>query len=133
MTIIQSSLYIMICNEFIVYQKDIKPIMQAMEQLSPTLLFLQTSYTTVQKFPLLATIPTVLLVILFIYWGKLNSGTLVLLGLIISVFMSVMPAFIDFFLSMKAVRSEKEFVQIKMGQVKGADIIERYNLGGELL
>ncbi|WHY95382.1 hypothetical protein [Peribacillus simplex] len=130
MTIIQSSIYIMICNEFIVYQKDIKPIKQAMEQMSPTLLFLQTSFTTAQKFPLLATIPTVLLVILFIYWEKLNSGSLVLLGLIISVFMSVMQALIGFFLSMKAVRFEKEFDQIKMGPVKGADIIERYILAG---
>jgi hypothetical protein len=101
MTIILSSLYIMICNEFIVYQKDVKPIKQALEQMNPTFLFLPTSYTTAQNFPLLAsrrtlilhylgaTIPTVLLVILFIYGEKLNSGTLVLFGLIISVIMSI--------------------------------------------
>lgn len=44
MTIILSSLYIMICNEFIVYHKDIKPIKQALE-------VLQTSYTTARKIP----------------------------------------------------------------------------------
>ncbi|MFE4811399.1 hypothetical protein ACFQ9Y_09570 [Peribacillus simplex] len=53
--------------------------------------------------------------------------------MIISVIMSLMRALIEFFLSMKAVRPEKEFDQIKMAPVKRADIIERYNIGGELL
>ncbi|MFE4811400.1 hypothetical protein ACFQ9Y_09575 [Peribacillus simplex] len=81
MTIILSSLYIMICNELIVYQKDVN---STMERMNPTLLFLQASYTTAQKLRLfasrrtlilhylVATIPSVLLVILFIYWEKLH-------------------------------------------------------------
>ncbi|MCM3676972.1 hypothetical protein M3699_24910 [Peribacillus simplex] len=111
MAIIQFSLFIMRCSEFIVYQKDVKPLKQAMEQMNPSLLSLQTAYTTAQKFPLLVCRQTLIvhfmatiLVILFIYWEKLNSGTLVLLGLIVSVFTSVMHALIDFFLSMKTVR-----------------------------
>ncbi|MBT2664275.1 hypothetical protein J7J00_01960 [Bacillus sp. ISL-4] len=57
----------------------------------------------------------------YLYIGKgCISGTLVLLGLIISVIMSVMRALIDFLLSMKAVRPEKESDQIKMTPVKGA-------------
>lgn len=53
MAIIQFSLFIMRCSEFIVYQKDVKPLKQAMEQMNPSLLSLQTAYTTAQKFPLL--------------------------------------------------------------------------------
>ncbi|MGZ9818005.1 hypothetical protein ACXM0N_19220 [Peribacillus simplex] len=91
MAIILFSLFIMICSELIVYQKDVKPIKQAMEQMNPSLIYLQTAYTTAQKFPLLAfrrtlivhylraTRPNELLLIIFIYWEKLNSGTLVLL------------------------------------------------------
>ncbi|PEZ84033.1 hypothetical protein CN380_01170 [Bacillus sp. AFS017274] len=61
----------------------------------------------------------------YLYIGKgCISGILLLLGLIISVIMSVMRALFGFFLSMKAISPKKEYDQIKMAPVKGADIIE---------
>ena len=116
------SIFIMVCSEYFVYRKDVRPIRAAFEQEAPSLLSLQTAYTAAQKYPLLASrrtlfvhyfgaiIPALLISIFFIPSDLLSSELWIILGLLAGMLMSAMHALFDFFLSIKAIHPLKNFL-----------------------
>ncbi|MGE7603689.1 HD domain-containing phosphohydrolase [Peribacillus sp. NPDC097675] len=113
------SIIIMVCSEYFVYRKDVRPIRVAFEQDAPSLHTLQTAYTAAQRYPLLASrrtlfvhyfgavIPALSISIFFILSDLLSSEFWVILGLLAGILMSAMHALFDFFLSIKAIHPLK--------------------------
>lgn len=114
------SIIIMVCSEYLVYRKDIRPIRAAFEQDDPSLPSLQEAYTAAQKYPLLASrrtlfvhyfgaiIPALSISIFFILSDILSSEFWIILGLVAGILMSAMHALFDFFLSIKAIHPLKK-------------------------
>ena len=119
------SIFIMVCIEYFVYRKDVKPIRAIFKQNAPSLLSLQAAYTVTQKYPLLAgrrtlfvhylgaMIPALLISSFFTQSDLLSSSPWIILGLLAGMLMSAMHALFEFFLSIRVIQPLNTYLMKK--------------------